>query len=128
MLMSMFSTYLVAHSSIIKLFLDNGSYEPQIIKLNSILTKIFKIVFLTFLGPFYIMGIEMVSTIMAICQMVALLVIGYEGFDIIRRRFMHVFENVLGLNEERTEGLKNQRTIAQLFFENGPMVVIQILI
>ena len=107
MLMSMFSTYLVAHSSIIKLFLDNGSYEPQIIKLNSILTKIFKIVFLTFLGPFYIMGIEMVSTIMAISQMIALLVIGYEGFDIIRRRFMHVFENVLGLNEERAEGLKN---------------------
>jgi hypothetical protein len=28
MLISMFSTYLVAYSSIIKLFLDNGSYEP----------------------------------------------------------------------------------------------------
>ena len=32
MLISMISTYLVAYSSIIKLFLDNGQYEPHIIK------------------------------------------------------------------------------------------------
>jgi hypothetical protein len=32
MLICMLSTYLVAYSSIIKLFLDNGSYEPHIIK------------------------------------------------------------------------------------------------
>jgi hypothetical protein len=32
MLISMVSTYLVAYSSIIKLFLDNGSYEPHVIR------------------------------------------------------------------------------------------------
>jgi hypothetical protein len=32
MLISMISTYLVAYSSIIKLFLDQGTFEPAVIK------------------------------------------------------------------------------------------------
>lgn len=87
-----------------------------------------KIVFLTFIGPTYIMGVELLSTIMAICQMAALAFVGYTGYDIIKVRFMYLFENILQLNEERAEGLKNQRSIAQLFFENLPMVVVQIAI
>jgi hypothetical protein len=39
--------------------------------------------------------------------MVAFLPGGWSGFDIIKVRFLYVFENVLGLNEERAEGLKN---------------------
>lgn len=128
MLICMLSTYLVAYSSIIKLFLDNGWYEPQIIKQNPLITRLVKWVFLTFIGPVYIMGVEFLSTLMAAAQMIALVVVGYSGYDIIKIRFMYIFENVLQLNEERAEGLKNQRSIAQLFFENGPMVVIQILI
>ena len=87
-----------------------------------------KIVFLTFIGPTYIMGVELLSTVMAICQMAALAFVGYTGYDIIKVRFMYLFENILQLNEERAEGLKNQRSIAQLFFENLPMVVVQIAI
>jgi hypothetical protein len=67
---------------------------------------IVKVLFLTFLGPFYIMGIELLSTVMAIVQMGALLIIGYQGFDIVKKKFMYVFENILMLNEERAEGLK----------------------
>ena len=128
MLISMLSTYLVAYSSIIKLFLDNGSYEPHIIKQQTYLTMLAKIVFLSFLGPGFIIGVELLSTTMAFCQMYALLAVGYTGFDIVKNKFMYIFENVLGLDEERAEGLKNQRSIAQLFFENGPMVVVQFLI
>lgn len=107
MLISMFSTYLIAYSSIIKLNLDNGSYEPHIIKQNTIITMFVKVIFLTFIGPTYIMGIELLSTVMAFSQMYALVVIGYAGFDIIKNKFMYIFENVLMLNEERAEGLKN---------------------
>lgn len=128
MLISMFSTYLVAYSSIIKLMLDTGVFEPHIIKQNPMITVFFKILFLTFLGPFYIMFIELLSTSMAFAQMYALLIIGYQGFDIVKNKFMYVFENVLMLDEERAEGLKQQRTISQLFFENMPMIVIQTLI
>jgi hypothetical protein len=49
---------------------------------------------------------------MAFTQMFALLIIGYAGFDIVKKRFMHIFENVLMLDEERAEGLKQQRSIA----------------
>ena len=124
MLISMLSTYLVAYSSIIKLFLDNGSYEPQILKKNPLITRIVKVIFLTFLGPFYIMSVELLSTVMAITQMIGLITVGYDGYDLIKNRFMFIFENVLQLNEERAEGLRNQRSIAQLFFENMPMVII----
>lgn len=128
MLISMMSTYLVAYSSIIKLMLDNGSYEEHVIKKNAIIAIFFKIIFLSFMGPIYIMGIEMFSTFMAISQMYALLAIGYQGFDLMKDRFMYIFENILKLDEERAEGLKQQRTIAQLFFENIPMLIIQTLI
>ena len=124
MMISMTSTYLVAYSSIIKLFLDTGSFEPHIIKQNPIVVILVKLVFLTFMGPCYIMIIEFMSTAMAIMQVVAMLVSGYKGYDQVRSNFMYVFENVLMLNEERAEGLKQQRTIAQLFFENAPMLVI----
>lgn len=38
---------------------------------------IVKVMFLTFLGPFYIIGIELLSTVMAITQMYALLIVGF---------------------------------------------------
>ena len=81
MMISMTSTYLVAYSSIIKLFLDTGSFEPHIIKQNPIVVILVKLVFLTFMGPCYIMIIEFMSTAMAIMQVVAMLVSGYKGYD-----------------------------------------------
>jgi hypothetical protein len=83
-----------------------------------------KIMFLTFLGPFYIMLIELLSTLMAVSQLYVMLVIGFKGFDEVKKNFMYIFENVLNLDEERAEGLKQQRVIAQLFFENVPMIII----
>ena len=106
MLVSMLSTYLVAYSSIIKLLLDTGVFEPHIIKQNPAIVVFCKILFLTFLGPFYIMFIELLSTVMAFTQMFALILIGYMGFDIVKKKFMYIFEKVLMLDEERAEGLK----------------------
>lgn len=57
------STYLVAYSSIIKLMLDNGSFEPKIIKGNGYLVVAMKLLFLTFIGPIYIIFVELASTL-----------------------------------------------------------------
>lgn len=54
MLISMFSTYLVAYSSIIKLLLDTGSFEPHIIKQNPIIVIVAKFMFLSFLGKLFL--------------------------------------------------------------------------
>jgi hypothetical protein len=62
--------------------------------------------FLTFLGPFYIIVIELLSTLMAVSQVYVMIVIGFKGFDEVKKNFMYVFENVLNLDEERAEGLK----------------------
>lgn len=103
---SMLSTYLIAYSSIIKLLLDNGSFEPHITKQNRLIVLIIKFIFLSFLGPMCIMCIEAFSALMALSQVFALLAVGYVGYDIIKNRFMYVFENVFMLDEERAEGLK----------------------
>jgi hypothetical protein len=106
MAISMFATYLIAYSSIIKLMLDSGKFEPRIIKVNSYFVILMKILFLTFVGPLYILFIELLSTIMAVCQANAMLIIGYKGYDQVRANFMYLFENVLNLDEERAEGLR----------------------
>ena len=74
------------------------------------------------------MFIELLSTCMAFCQMYALLATGFSGYDHVRNYFMNIFENILMLDEERADGLKQQRSIAQLFFENMPLIFIQTLI
>jgi hypothetical protein len=38
--------------------------------------------------------------------MYALLALGFEGFDIMKKKFMYIFEHVFMLDEERSEGLK----------------------
>jgi hypothetical protein len=65
-----------------------------------------KILFLTCVGPLYILFVELLSTVMAVCQANAMLIIGYKGYDQVRTNFMYLFENVLQLDEERAEGLK----------------------
>jgi hypothetical protein len=95
MLVSMISTYLVAYSSIIKLMLDQGNFEPAVIKQNTYLVVGIKIGFLSFFGAFTMIIIELCSTIMAIAQLLAMLTSGMEGFDRVKTNFLWFFENVL---------------------------------
>jgi hypothetical protein len=47
------------------------------------------------MGPFYIMLIELLSTLMAVSQVYVMLVIGFKGYDQVKQNFMFIFENVL---------------------------------
>ena len=106
MLVSMISTYLVAYSSIIKLMLDQGTFEPAVIKNNTAVVICFKMIFLSFLGAFTMIVIEFVSTCMCLTQALAMMTTGMVGFEIVRKKYMWFFENMLLINEERKEGLK----------------------
>jgi hypothetical protein len=106
MLVSMVSTYLVAYSSIIKLFLDRGTFEPAVIKQNTYLVVMIKLCFLSFFGAFTMIFVEFLSTLMAITMLLAILTSGMEGYDRVKARYLWVFENVFMIDEERTEGLK----------------------
>ena len=94
MLVSMVSTYLVAYSSIIKLFLDRGTFEPAVIKQNTYLVVMIKLCFLSFFGAFTMIIIEFIQTVMAFTQMLALFTVGMDGFDKVKDRYMWIFENV----------------------------------
>ena len=102
------STYLVAYSSIIKLMLDQGNFEPKVIKQNGYLVIAAKLLFLTFIGPIYIIFVEIASTLQATSQFFAMIGDADGGFDSIKnsRGFTYVFESMLMLNEERAEGLR----------------------
>ena len=106
MLVSMVSTYLVAYSSIIKLFLDRGTFEPAVIKQNTYLVVMIKLCFLSFFGAFTMIIVEFMSTLMAITMLLAIFTSGMEGYDRVKTRYLWVFENVFMIDEERTEGLK----------------------
>lgn len=101
MLVSMISTYLVAYSSIIKLMLDNGKFEPAVIKKNTYLVVGFKIFFLSFMGAFFMIIVELASTLMCITQLLAMMTNGMDGFEKVKKVYMYFFENILLINEER---------------------------
>jgi hypothetical protein len=101
MLVSMISTYLVAYSSIIKLMLDQGNFEPAVIKQNTYLVVTLKVCFLSFFGVFSMIIIEFASTVMAIAQLLAMLTSGMDGFDKVKTKFLWFFDHVLMINEER---------------------------
>jgi hypothetical protein len=57
--------------------------------------------FLSFFGAFFMIIIELVSTLMCCVQALAMLTSGMEGFEKVRKKFMWFFEHVLLVNAER---------------------------
>jgi hypothetical protein len=104
--------------------LDNGTFEPAVIKQNTYLVVGIKLFFLTFFGAFFMIIVELASTMMCATQLLAMMTSGMDGFDKVKKAYMYFFEKVLKINEERQEGLKQQRSIAQLCFENIPMLIL----
>lgn len=109
------------------MLLYNGVYEPAQIERQGYIMVFFRLVFLTFIGPFYFLLIELTQKAMEICAFFGLL-IGRNGYKHIKVCFLAIIKKVFGLNEEQSEGLLIQRSIVQLCFESLPMVIIQILI
>lgn len=92
--------YLIAYSSMINMLLFKGVYEPQVIKRNSCCQVTIKIVFLSFLGPLYFVGVELVSKTMAVCASLGMLTCGRKGYLAARIRFLRLIDFVFSLNEE----------------------------
>lgn len=122
------SVYLIAYSSMINMLLFKGVYEPQIIRRNNCCQVLLKIMFLSFLGPFYFVGVELVSKIMAVCASLGMLLCGKRGYFGVRTCFLRIIEGVFNLNEEQIDGLNKQRGVVQLLFESLPMTILQLLI
>jgi hypothetical protein len=82
------------------MLLFKGVYEPQQIKRNSCCQVFIKIIFLSFLGPLYFVGVELVSKLMNILAALGLLFKGKIGYRSIRVQFLRFIDFVFSLNEE----------------------------
>lgn len=98
--MSITSVYLIAYSSMINMLLFKGVYEPQQIKRNTYCQVFIKIIFLSFLGPIYFVGVELVSKVMAVFATLGMITRGKKGYQFIRVHFLRVIEYFFNLNEE----------------------------
>ena len=124
---SICSCFLIAYSSIVNMLLYNGVYEPAQIRRQNYCMVLFRLLFLTFIGPFYFVFIELTHKIMAICSFFGLLC-GKSGYQNVKNFFLRVIKRIFGLHQEQCEGLETQRGIVQLCFESIPMIILQILI
>lgn len=121
------SCFLIAYSSIVNMLLYNGVYEPAQIKRQSYFMVFMRLIFLTFVGPFYFLLIEFMQKVMEISAFFGLLH-SRNGYKQVKVFFLAIIKKVFGLNEEQCEGLIIQRSIVQLCFESLPMIIVQILI
>lgn len=103
--MSITSVYLIAYSSMINMLLFKGVYEPQQIKRNTYFQVFNKIIFLSFLGPIYFVGVEIISKIMAVFATLGMILRGKTGYQWVRVRFLRLIDYMFSLNEEQIDGL-----------------------
>jgi hypothetical protein len=98
--MSVSSVYLIAYSSMINMLLFKGVYEPAQVRRNSCCQVFLKLIFLTFIGPFYFIFIEVASKLMAVCTSLAMILAGKRGYLVIRMKFLGFIESMFALTEE----------------------------
>lgn len=123
--LSFFSTFLLQHSSIMKMMLSKGFYEPQNTRKDSMLKITYKILFLTFFGPFQLVLVEILIVTMSICQILALITFrGVKGYYAVQHLFAKIFTEFFGLYEDEILEIMHQKGIVQLFFEDFPVIVV----
>ena len=91
------SCFLIAYSSIVSMLLYNGDYEPS--KKQKPVKLFFRLLFLTFVGPFYFIVIEFIHKIMDLCSFFGLLC-GKNGHRDVKLFFLARIKGMFGLNEE----------------------------
>lgn len=109
--MCLTSVYLIAYSSMINMLLFKGVYEPAQVRRNSCFQVSLKLVFLTFIGPFYFVFVELTSKLMAISTSMAVLLAGQTGYLRVRIKFLGFIERFFHLSEEQVDGLNKQRGV-----------------
>ena len=86
---------------------------------------LFRLIFLTFIGPFYFVLIELTHKIMAIASFLGMIFkCGKDGYTDVKNFFLRIIKTVFGLHQEQCEGLEIQRGIVQLCFESIPMIIL----
>jgi hypothetical protein len=98
--MAISSNYLIAYSSMVNMLLFKGAYEPAQVRKNSCCKVLLKLLFLTFIGPFYFIFVELASKFMALWTSIAMLCAGRRGYLIWRIRFLGCIESIFYLTEE----------------------------
>lgn len=71
----------------------------------------FKLLFLSFIGPFYFVILEALFKIMMVATSFMFLIRGKKGYDCVRNCFMNIIENIFHVNEEQIDGLNKQRQV-----------------
>lgn len=94
---SICSCFLIAYSSIVNMLLYNGVYEPAQIRRQNCCMVLFRLLFLTFIGPFYFVFIEITHKLMAIFSLFGLL-FGQNGFQTVKNFFLRMIKRVFGLH------------------------------
>lgn len=67
------ATYIIGYSALLSIELAAGSYEDEQFKKNSCLIRFFKAGFLSFVGPLYLVLVEILQLIKAVFMLIAIL-------------------------------------------------------
>ena len=121
------SAYLIAYSAMLNIELASGSYEPAAMRKRSCCLYVFRIGFLSCLGPLYLILIEIIQWFRAVFALLAL-VCGKAGVNAVDNFFDKVFQTLFDMNRYQLEGLDAQFRNTQLLFESFPMLILQIFI
>lgn len=97
MFISICSCFLIAYSSIVNMLLYNGVYEPAQIRRQGYCMIFFRLLFLSFIGPFYFVLIEITHKIMNIFSFLGLLC-GKKGYQGIKNFFLGLIKRIFGLH------------------------------
>ena len=89
----------------ISMLLFKGVYEPAQVRRDSCFQVFLKLLFLSFIGPFYFVFVELMSKTMALIASIAMLLNGKKGFLRVRMCFLGIIERFFGLTEEQINGL-----------------------
>ena len=70
-----------------------------------------KLLFLTFIGPFYFVMVELASKTMALVTSLAMILTGRMGYLRVRMKLLGLIESFFHLTEELIDGLNKQRGV-----------------
>jgi len=125
---SLVGTILITYSSMLSIQLNQGKYEASAIQGLGRLAFIYKIIFLSPIGPLIVIFVKILTILRNFFEVLSY--IPWIGllFKYPRNWFSKLILYQMGLTKDQEEGLKLQDKISQLFFESFPMFILQAFI
>ena len=120
--------FLISYSSTINYLWLNGQYDPEKFKEYGCLAKIYKVIYLSFIGPVIFAMVQVINFVKAVL-LAPFALINCSGFyDWVEEKVNIQYEKWFGLSVNLAPGRKVQMSIMQLCFESVPMLIVQALI